>query len=345
MGEPTPLVVVGVVLFGTKYLAQSLSSLQSTTYPNLRIYLHDQEEGVYGASAYIKEQLPHVIADPRVVLTQGKNLWHSGGHNTLIRRAIVDQAAYYVVASNDMWYEPNTVSALITAVAADKAYGSAAPRLRRWDYTRAVQGDVAGSKTQVIDSLGIGLTAGHHFFDIAQGLSDSSAYAEPQTIFGPSGALAAYRIAALQEIGVQNAMGDIEYFDEALHYKNDVDLAYRLAWAGFECMYAPMAIAYHDRQLGGGEGLLARLTARNKVPLWARVSSFVGHVITVRKNFSPEFSWYVRVRTFLENLKRTLYVLLCEREVWQEFRKREKQFAIASSKKIVPPGEIEKLMS
>ncbi|MFA6042936.1 MAG: hypothetical protein WC786_04575, partial [Patescibacteria group bacterium] len=65
----------------------------------------------------------------------------------------------------------------------------------------------------------------------------------PTKIFGVSGAVALYRRRALEECKVEG-----EYFNELFFaYKEDVELAWRLQWAGWEAMVVPEALATHNR--------------------------------------------------------------------------------------------------
>lgn len=60
----------------------------------------------------------------------------------------------------------------------------------------------------------------------------------PDDVFGPSGSSAFYRASALRDAGP---------FDSAFgSYYEDVDLAFRLRWAGFTCRHAPGSVVLHD---------------------------------------------------------------------------------------------------
>jgi GT2 family glycosyltransferase len=64
-----------------------------------------------------------------------------------------------------------------------------------------------------------------------------TANALPERIFSPSGASAFYRRSAVAEAG---------YLDPRFEsYYEDVDLGFRLAWAGHHCAFAPRSICYH----------------------------------------------------------------------------------------------------
>jgi O-antigen biosynthesis protein len=60
----------------------------------------------------------------------------------------------------------------------------------------------------------------------------------PDRVFGASGSSAFYRAEALRAVGG---------FDPAFgSYYEDVDLAFRLRWAGYECAFAPNCRIFHD---------------------------------------------------------------------------------------------------
>ena len=109
-----------------------------------------------------------------------------------------------------------------------------------------------------------------------------------------------------------------EYFDELLHYKNDVDLAYRLQWAGFPCLFIPSVKVYHDRQVGGkGENIGGIVATRKEKSTWAKENSYFGHLAVLYKNFSSDFSLQVRLRTGVFNALVLVYITLFERSLLQ----------------------------
>ena len=141
----------------------------------------------------------------------------------------------------------------------------------------------------MLDSCGIGLTQGHHFFDIGQGKKDEGQFDGTKEIFGASGALAVYRKSALNTVCYVSPEGRREYFDELLHYKNDVDLSYRLQWAGQKCLFIPSVRVYHDRQVD----------TKKRKSLATLESSLYGQLFVLKKNFDPRFSFTVKFKTFL----------------------------------------------
>ena len=120
------------------------------------------------------------------------------------------------------------------ALEAAPAVGSATGRLLRLD------------DEGIIDSTGIVMTPDQRHLDRGGGEPATGRFlAGPEPIFGPSGAVALYRRAMLEDIAYRG-----EYFDRAFFaYREDADLAWRAQWRGWASLYVPAAIAWHRRRV------------------------------------------------------------------------------------------------
>ncbi len=330
-----PKVTVGVILFTgcEKYLPESLPSLVAQDYPNLEFFFRDQSPNgeVYD---YVKENLPQIFNETNVRVQKGENKMHSGGHNALIAQMTGD---YYVCASNDMSYPADFVSKVVAELEKpeNRKYGSATVKLLQWDFGKQ-------EKTNRLDSCGIGVKRAHHFFDIGQGEEDKGQYDHLKSIFGGSGALVVLRKKALEDVRYKN-----ELFDELIHYKNDVDLAYRLEWAGHPCLFIPGVRVWHDRQVSGKDGMIK---SRQEKSLWAKENSYFGHLVVLRKNHSTGFSWGTRLRTWLYNIAKFFYILFLEpRLLKQHFIIRRHRDELRAKrramKRVAKPSDIESFMA
>jgi len=339
----TPLVTIGLVLHkNEEYLKPCLEGLLNQDYPNIEFLMRDQSPGGE-AIEYIQHNLPDVFR--AVKIERGPNLWHSGGHNRLIRRM---NGQYYITASVDMSYPADFVSQAIGTLEEpeNRHYGSATVKLMRWDFANQAE-------TDFIDSCGIGITRSHHFYDIGQGEEDKGQYDEMRDIFGPSGALSIFRKNALQDVAYPNNAGLPEYYDSLLHYKNDVDLAYRLQWAGHRSLFIPQAKVYHDRQAGNFEQspfrLMRILKGRKGKSDFVRENSFFGQQAVLYKDYLPEFSAGVRFKTSLANNLTKLYCRLREPELLKQLELiKEVQGELDDKRSAIKfriaPSRIEKLM-
>ncbi len=338
-----PKVSIGVLLYrDTKYLNWSLASLLDQDYGNIEFIFRDQSPSgeVY---AYLKESHPEFFNKATII--KGENLMHSGGHNAIINKMNGD---YYICASSDMLYPKNFVSRTVDEMEKNMAK-VAACKLMQWDYEKQLAGDIQGAQTNIIDSFGIGLTRAHKFFDTGQGVNISDFHGRHK-IIGPSGALAIFHKDALNAISYKNHDGKLEYFDETMHYKNDCDLAYRLSWSGFSCLVTDTRV-YHDRQMGGkNTGALKKLKYHHNKAYWAKESSLFGHLVTLEKNYSKDFSIDIKIRTRLSRVVRFLYTLFFSFGMLSTYSKisvlkkdiARKRKAI---KKNVTPEEIQALMT
>jgi GT2 family glycosyltransferase len=348
MTNRTPKVTIGIILFGTKYLTESLQSLIKQDYENVEFLLVDQEEDRWSAFEFIQKKLLDIFDDPRVKITKGENLWHSGGHNKLIHQALKNGADYYICASNDMLYPNDLVSRAITELEKpeNQKFGSATVKLKQWDFGQdAVDSwQLAEPRTTNqeprLDSCGIGITPAHRFYDIGQGQIDTGQYDQQREIFGPSGALAILRKTALIDVKTDN-----NFFDEKFHYKNDVDLAYCLQWLGWKSLFISDIEVFHDRQMSGTNNLFDLFKSRKKIKNWAKESSAFGQNIVLVKNFSSDFSWKIKFLTVLRTFSLRIFGMLFERAAWHGFRKADKiKNEVLKSPRKVTASEIEKLI-
>ena len=87
-----------------------------------------------------------------------------------------------------------------------------------------------------------------------------------EEVFGASGSSAFYRSAALRRVGG---------FDPLFgSYYEDIDLAFRLRWAGYRCVFAPRCVIHHDvsATYDHGSPALQRRMARNaEIVFWANL--------------------------------------------------------------------------
>ena len=348
-----PKVTVGLILYlGQKYLLKSIPSLLNQDYPNVEFHFRDQSPNGE-AYDYIKKHLPEVFE--KVKFEQGKNLMHSGGHNTLIREM---QGEYYLCASYDMLYPSNLVSTLVEFMEKpeNKKYGSATCKLMHWDFDEK---NPQGGQSNILDSLGLSLSHSHHFSEIGQGEVDHGQYDHLKDIFGASGALSFSRKQALEDVAYLNKNGQKEYYDELLHYKNDVDLAYRLQWAGWPSLLVPSVQVYHDRQIANKENHFSRLInilknriikTHKNIGNWAKESSFVGHEVVMKKNYQGQpFSFPTRLRTNWLYFLRHLFIHVFERHLLKQqkiIKSNSAEILDKASKmpRKVSPATIEKLM-
>lgn len=119
---------------------------------------------------------------------------------------------------------------------AEPGVGSVAPRLLR------ATGMEEADRLSVIDTAGMTIDRRRKNGLVGHG-APAGAYARAGEAFGPDGACALYRRAALDAVAVEG-----EVLDESMAlWASDADLAWRVRLAGWRCAYEPAATAWHVR--------------------------------------------------------------------------------------------------
>jgi len=187
--------------------------------------------------AWLSETHP----DARLVRL-AENLGFCGAANAGIAAA---RGAFIQLLNNDAEVTAGWIEAGL-APFADEAVGSVAPLvLVRSDPSRV---DSAGDQYALV---GLPSKRGHG--QPARRWLDHGS----DLVFGASGSSAFYRASALQKVGA---------YDPAFGaYYEDVDLAFRLRWAGYSCRYAPACTILHEvsASYDHGRPALQRRMARN----------------------------------------------------------------------------------
>jgi len=300
-------VTIGVVLYGDKYLSKSLISLVAQDYENIEYIFLDQEEGEHSGYNFVKENLPKVFEKAKML--KGDNLFHSGGHNKIISQM---SGEIYICASNDMLYSKDMVSKIVKAFDDNKGYSVIFPKSMQWKYGED------NDKSNIIDSCGIGIDKNLRTFDIGQGEEDKGQYDDLKDIFGISGSLFAIKKRALRDIKYKE-----EYFDEDIHYKNDIDLSFRLRWAGKKILFAKDIVVYHDRQV-----MLQKAKSH-----WVKESSLKGDIIVNYKNIKDRFPKSIQRKVKFYHLKKRIFLALTSPKLIATMLKKKDFEKLAEPKK------------
>lgn len=341
--EVTPRITLGVVTHNSaKYLIPCLESLQEQNYEHKEIVVFDNNS-TDDTLQILEKKFPDIQ-----VLQSEENRGFAYGHNQILRET---ENTYYACINVDCILQPNFLSELVKEIERKPIFGSASGKIKYWDFATYLSGASSKGKTNFLDTVGIKILKSHRFEDIGQGEVDYGQYDEPRDVFGMSGAAVLYRRKALEDVAFENEHGEKEYFDESMFmYKEDVDLAYRLQWAGWKSRYNPLSVAYHDRTVGGKyRSALDLIRNRLKKSRAVNQRSYLNHRILLQKNFSNAFSTDIRGATWWYNFKVFLYILFFETELlgvwWKIFRMRKRLRAWRESMpRRVSKAEIEKFM-
>lgn len=211
-------------------LAGALDSLAAQVDVALEVVVVDN------ASADGSRDLAGGYAGVRVV-ANATNRGFAGAANQGVALARESGAGAFLVCNPDVSLEPAFLSRALAALQADP--GRAAVQGKLW---RGVE-----DGERVLDTTGHQAFRTRLFRNRGEGQVDRGQLDVAGEVFGVSGAVALYRVAALDDVAVAG-----EVFDEDLFaYWEDVDLDWRLQLRGWRAWYEPTARGWHER---GGAG-------------------------------------------------------------------------------------------
>jgi GT2 family glycosyltransferase len=166
-----------------------------------------------------------------------------------------------------------------------------------------------------VDSAGMVVTPSGRHLDRGAGTADDGRFDAEAWVFGATAAAALYRRRCLDDVAYPGA----EFFAETFFaYREDAELAWRMQWRGWHCLYVPAAVASHRRgfrpeQGRVGHDTINRLSVRNRfllrahcadsgwhlscLPWWLiRDLAVVGACLTVERSSLPGLTEAWRLR-------------------------------------------------
>ena len=227
--DPTPLpavippvVVVMVTHDPGPWFEETLASLADQTYPDLGFLVIDT------ASAEDPTERVHAVLPAAHVHV----LDHDPGYGGAVNRVseMVEGAAFYLFAHDDIALEPDTVRSLVEEAFRSNA-GVIGPKLVDWhDPTRLLQVGMGADKTGVLAPY------------VEVGELDQEQHDAVRDVFAVPGACSLVRVDLFEALGG---------FDEAIDYLGeDLDLCWRAHALGARVMVAPQARVRHLEALG-----------------------------------------------------------------------------------------------
>lgn len=258
-----------------KHLKDAMESLRAQTFQDFGLIVVDNASNDESVSL-VREHFPEAT-----LLRNPKNQGFSRGHNQAIALARRTGARYVLVMNPDIILDPGFLARLVAAADGRLEIGSIGGKLLRAT-PRATENDEP-KKTDVIDSCGLAVRRTRRIVDRGSGEVDKGQYDTVSEVFGVSGALALYRLEALDAL--EAATG--ECFDEDMFaYKEDVDVAWRLRLLGWKAAYVPTALAHHYRGVGGAAvaGPWRAFVARYRRSTMLKRLSTRNHLLTIVKN-------------------------------------------------------------
>jgi GT2 family glycosyltransferase len=280
---PVPRVFIQIAAWNSmKFLPELFRSLEAQTFRDFRVLVIDN------ASTDGLERF--LAAYPSItVLRNFRNLGFARAQNQGIRWALKQAAdagqptaeSFVLLLNPDVVLTPICLERMVRCAESDPSLGSVGATLLRCVFTA----DGSVEFTDTIDSLGLDIRRSRQVVDRGAGTPLSAESVVSGEVFGISGALALYRLSALQDAAI--ALSDnTEYFDEDFFaYKEDVDLAWRLQLLGWRSAVAPEAVSYHHRGApGGSAGLRGLLSAERRKGAAIAMHSVKNHPLLLIKN-------------------------------------------------------------
>ncbi len=223
---------------GLRHLSACFEALRAQTSTDFQVWLVDNGS-TDGSVAWIRSHHPQVN-----VIVNDTNRGFAAANNQAIRAG---QAPYIATLNNDTIPDARWLAELARALDEDPRCGMAASLM------------LFADRPHIINSAGIAVDRLGIAWDRLGGQPVAESETAITPVFGPCAGAALYRRAMLDEIGL---------FDEDFFaYLEDVDLAWRAQWAGWEAVYVPNARVLHCHSATAGEGspFKRRLLGRNKV--------------------------------------------------------------------------------
>jgi GT2 family glycosyltransferase len=297
---------------GAKYMPFLFESLKSQTFKDWDFFILDNASQDNTAEI-IKKELSNFGVQSELIENK-ENLGFAGGHNFLFK---IINSEYVLFLNQDMYLMPDCLEKMVNFMDSHSDAGALSPRLMKWNFVDLENYSLPRTFSNQVDSLGLKVFWNRRVVEqFAQEDWDNirNKFGNSIQVFGVSGGLPMYRKTAVSEI----VYPDGGVLDEDYHsYKEDVDIAYRLAARGYKSYVIIDAVAYHDRSAAGPKNLNDRSAAGNKKNQseWVKYHSYKNHIMTLYKNeywqnFIIDFFsiiWY--------ELRKFVYFLLFDRRV------------------------------
>lgn len=266
-------VIIVQVIYNTKrFIEPVFNAIFSQTHKNFEVVavISGNDDG---GKELLAEKFPLVK-----IIDHGYNIGFAKGHNMVFSAkggsAFGGDADYYQLVNPDMIMEPDYIEEMLK-VFQDEKVGAATGKLYKIPNDKfQIPNDEQKSILKVLDTTGVTISKSGRARDRGQYEVDKGQYDRDASIQAVSAAGAMYRASALQAVkmskldlspsdkrggalptpGERNNVTRSEFYDENFHsYWEDVDLAWRMSNAGWQCKFAPLAIGYHGRGAGSSK--------------------------------------------------------------------------------------------
>jgi GT2 family glycosyltransferase len=229
--------------YAQKYLPECIASLRRQQFNGqIKIFIVDNATSAESA-AYLQQIAP----EAELVLNK-ENDGFAKGNNDAMKLALSQGFDYIVLFNLDMIIDPQCVSEMVKASLADDKIGAVQARMMLCPEKKLIN-----SLGNVTHFLGFGYSKGYKEKLTTYNL-------QLTTIAYPSGAAVLFKAEVLKKLGL---------FDEEFWmYSEDQDLGWRIWLAGYRCVLAPDAVAFHKYEFHRSAGKFYWLDRNRMLAIW-----------------------------------------------------------------------------
>lgn len=296
-----PTTTIQIVTWNSgRYLPSALRSIFSQTLRDFSVLLIDNAS-TDGSIEWVRRHYPHVH-----LLRNASNAGYSRGHNQALQ---LQHSQFVVVMNPDVVLSPDLLAQTIAALRADVTLAAVCGKVRRFHFSNSDLKEIIDDG--IIDATGLTVRRSFQVQNTGAGEPDQRQFDRSGETFGPPGALAVFRRAALDSVASKGHV-----FDERMFaYKEDVDLAWRLQHAGWRTGYVAGALALHFREAKDDVTASDRaiMRARRSKKALVNYLSYRNHILVIMKNVPRSMLWRNLPWWLWYELKKFVYLVSFER--------------------------------
>lgn len=306
----TPQLTIGLVTWnGERYMRECLNSLVKQSFQDFIVVVLDN--GSEDATTSIVREYYHHFGSRLTLLEYTENSGFAKAHNRIIRAS---QTPYCMVLNQDTVLDEHYLKHCMSVFEKDSQVGVVSGKILMWNFG---EHDQQARYTNIIDSCGLEVFKNGKVSEKFVG-KEGDQCVGIQEVFGVSGTMPVYRKKALESVVYEGMYFDEHFFS----YKEDVDLAFRLRWAGWNAVVTGFAIGYHDRSAKATQTMSLKdsFHYRKSKSSLINYHSYKNHLTLLLKNMSGGLWIRFGLRIGFYELKKIIYVLVYERDTLRAFR-------------------------
>ncbi|MBP9837308.1 MAG: glycosyltransferase [Proteobacteria bacterium] len=241
-------VLIHVVTFNNEStISKCLTSLLNLASKNeIKILVSDNSSSD-NTLALIKEFAPQGVE----IIANKLNLGFCSAHNFGATYALQNSYDHLLIINPDLVVKPEFLDNLLSFFSTDSSAGMACPKLYRADE------NLEPSSPLRLDACGMFITPEIRHFDRGSNELEQGKYEDREYVFGGSGAALLLKKDFIVDVALNkdellkaNFAVTALLFDPVFFaYREDADLSWRAQILGWNCLYEPTAIGYHQRKV------------------------------------------------------------------------------------------------